>query len=356
MRSAAIRLSSPTAGPDAEATTAEELLQFLAAFQRSLTELTAGLERSDRSAVNAALQVMTAQDLGARLTAVFSLSAPGALEQLRHPLKAIEADLTRASALVTSASPPGLGVFVPSKLMVVRAVLGHIQKKTGVATTIAQPGAQSSAAPPPAFPAHGKSAVAQTGTAETVTLVVDYSLPLSKQVEAGTYDFVDNLVFKPTGPRNVPVDVLPDTGTRQVALVLVRLPGSPTSRDALEALRRRKLRPATLAELLALGAQHPQKQIDASVVELGVVWNFAGDLRVACLNASEGRRGLALLSYDFREWPGEWPGEKWCVAAVPEAIQDPTAQARESQRRGTEQPLLRTLEEISRPKAWWRFW
>lgn len=124
-----------------------ELLQFLAAFQRSLTQLIAGLGRNDRSAINTALQAMTAQDLGAKLTAVFDLKEPGALGQLRGPLKAIEADLTRVSALVTPASPPALGMFVPSKLMIVRAVLGHVQKQesAGAATTIGQPGTQPDA-------------------------------------------------------------------------------------------------------------------------------------------------------------------------------------------------------------------
>jgi hypothetical protein len=116
-----------------EDTISTELVQFLTAFGRNLTRLIAGLEAGERSTVNMALEAMTAQDLGAKLMIVFSLKGFGSLERLADPLKAIEADLTRAEAFVSKPGlPPALYMFVPSKLMVVKSVLGHLQK-TGLA-------------------------------------------------------------------------------------------------------------------------------------------------------------------------------------------------------------------------------
>lgn len=111
--------------------TADEILQFLAAFGSNLKQLVAGLEDDDPFKVNMTLQVMTAQDLGAQLAATFDLSEARCLERLADSLKTIEADLTRAGAFTGKAASPTLIIFVPSKLMVVKSVLAHLQEARG---------------------------------------------------------------------------------------------------------------------------------------------------------------------------------------------------------------------------------
>jgi hypothetical protein len=109
----------------------DEILEFLAAFGSNLKQLVAGLENDDPFKVNMTLRVMTAQDLGARLAAALDLSEGCYLQRLAGPLQTIEADLTRAGALAGKAASPALITFVPSKLMVVKSVLGHVQKAGG---------------------------------------------------------------------------------------------------------------------------------------------------------------------------------------------------------------------------------
>ena len=121
---------------------AAEILQFLAAFGSNLKQLVAALENDDPFKVNMTLQVMIAQDLGSRLTAVFDLSEARCVEQLADSLKTIEADLNRAETFAGKAASPTLIIFVPSKIMVVKSVLAHLQKARGVtsAAKTAAPG------------------------------------------------------------------------------------------------------------------------------------------------------------------------------------------------------------------------
>lgn len=86
--------------------------------------------------------MLTGQDLGAGLMPVFDLTDPVYLQRLAGPLEAIEADLARAEAFASRAGSPALSMFVPSKLMVVRSVLGKVQKAGGdeSASMIVTPG------------------------------------------------------------------------------------------------------------------------------------------------------------------------------------------------------------------------
>lgn len=114
--------------------TAEDVLQFLSGFGNNLKLLVAQLERDDPMMANGTLRVLTAQDLGAGLMPVFDLTDPVYLQRLAGPLKTIEADLARAGTFASRAGSPTLGMFVPSKLMVVRSVLGKVQKAGGDAS------------------------------------------------------------------------------------------------------------------------------------------------------------------------------------------------------------------------------
>jgi hypothetical protein len=90
--------------------------------------------------------VLTAQDLGAGLMPIFDLTDPVCRGRLADPLKTIEADLTRAGTFASRFGSPTLSMFVPSKLMVVRSVLGQVQKARGGTSAAEMPASASVAA------------------------------------------------------------------------------------------------------------------------------------------------------------------------------------------------------------------
>ena len=71
------------------------------------------------------------------------------------------------------------------------------------------------------------------------------------------------------------------------------------------------LRPATMSELLALGAQHSDLQRRFHIAALGSVWhNLRGYSNVGYLSGNAGFRALHLYGYDIR-----WDASD-CFAAV----------------------------------------
>src|SRR5258706_591723 len=82
---------------------------------------------------------------------------------------------------------------------------------------------------------------------------VDYSASLEQLVKAGKYDWFNDDI---TG-RNFPSS---EKGTAQVLVYLVNFNRDINSEDVVKELDRQGLRPATLKELLALGASYPDLQ------------------------------------------------------------------------------------------------
>jgi hypothetical protein len=74
--------------------------------------------------------------------------------------------------------------------------------------------------------------------------------------------------------------------------------GIPTAAQAEEMLAERGYRPATLPELLALGANHPQAQVDSTIIALGTKWKTpAGHMAVPALTGMKvTRAGGAVVS------------------------------------------------------------
>ena len=73
--------------------------------------------------------------------------------------------------------------------------------------------------------------------------------------------------------------------------------GVPTAAAAEEMLAKRGYRPATLAELLTLGATHPELQVDSTILALGAKWKTpAGHMAVPALTGMRVQRSGAVVT------------------------------------------------------------
>jgi hypothetical protein len=133
---------------------------------------------------------------------------------------------------------------------------------------------------------------------------VDYSASVEQLIKAGKYDWFNDDI---TG-RNFPSS---EKGTAQVIVYLVNFDRDISSENAVKELDRQGLRPATLKELLALGATYPDLQRKDLIVALGSTWRPSdGDVSVPDLDGDGSLRSLHL-----GWWGGGWRSH-WRFAAV----------------------------------------
>ena len=132
-------------------------------------------------------------------------------------------------------------------------------------------------------------------TPSTYPVTVDYTQTLEQMIAAGRYDKQNRDITQEHFP-------LQGSGQIEVELHLVHLNRDASTDSVLAELDRRGLRPATLAELLAFGAKHPNLQKEFPIIALGSVWRHWGGSRgVACLAGWGGERSLSL----------DWLGHDW---------------------------------------------
>lgn len=134
-----------------------------------------------------------------------------------------------------------------------------------------------------------------------VRVAVDYSLPLQTMIASGNYENVSPRLLEQTFPataeRKTDLDLVVTTLNRVGGLV-----------ELLKELRRHRLRPATLPELLAVGEQHPDLQRRNPIVALGSVWRSPNGLEWFPLLTAESsgesasRRVLAQTSDLGYDW------------------------------------------------------
>jgi hypothetical protein len=140
------------------------------------------------------------------------------------------------------------------------------------------------------------------GEPNSFRVTVNYDLSVEEMIRAGKYDRASSEI----NSQNFPAE---KKGVSDLLIHLVRFDGFMESEEVLRELDKQGLRPATLPELLALGAQHPYLQRRFPIVALGLVWH--GGRVVACLWGDARNRGLG---YD-------WLGIRWDglhrFAAVP---------------------------------------
>ena len=131
----------------------------------------------------------------------------------------------------------------------------------------------------------------QSQLKENWLLNLDYGQSVEEMVKAGRYDYVNDYI---TG-ENFPVE----SGLAQVEAIMVHPNRFMSSEDVISLLDRKGLRPATMVELLAFGAQHPDAQRRFPIVALGSVWTISdGNRHVGCLWEDPGDRGLHLYWFD----------------------------------------------------------
>ncbi len=96
-------------------------------------------------------------------------------------------------------------------------------------------------------------------------LTVDYDLPLAELAAAGNYDYVSSDITEE--------HFRVGWGERDIESLLVHLHRPTPTDNVLKELERHDLRPATLPELLAFGAQYPNPQREFPVLALGSIWD-----------------------------------------------------------------------------------
>lgn len=147
---------------------------------------------------------------------------------------------------------------------------------------------------------------------ETYKVFVDFSLSLSEMVAAGKYDRVNSDIF-------LYEEYFPPVGRKEeIEIIIPFFPkyaklGLCTAKASWDEMEKEGLRRASLQELLALGAQHPElllkkKRIIAPTV---LICPEDGAWVVPVLAAYSGRREFVLLWFDM---PHFYPGH--CYIAV----------------------------------------
>jgi len=134
----------------------------------------------------------------------------------------------------------------------------------------------------------------------TYDITVDYNQTIEQMVAAGSYNYANRDISS----ANFGQEVVAKKGVREeLKAVLLHLDRVATSQEVLAEMERLGLRPATLAELLALGAKHPELQREFPIIALGSSCTLHGYRQVAFLWSDVSRRGLYLSSFGGR-WTG----------------------------------------------------
>jgi hypothetical protein len=147
----------------------------------------------------------------------------------------------------------------------------------------------------------GKSESVQAKTMEKeFNLSVDYSRTVQEMINAGNYDWTNSDITA----KHFPLPKEHNGKKVPVSSKLFHFNRAISSEDATSEMDKAGYRPATLAELLALGEAHPELQKEFPIVALGSVWRDAdGNRFVPSLNVSGYKRGLDL----------DWFGYGWRV-------------------------------------------
>jgi len=129
---------------------------------------------------------------------------------------------------------------------------------------------------------------------DVFSIAINYSQSLQEMIDAASYDEVS----KDITPRNF---YLTATGDRIVELTLVQFKRPMSPLDILNHMQRESYRPATIEELLALGANKPDVQRSIPIVALGSSRTYKNSRWFPCLGGSRVKRTLKLVIM-YRRW------------------------------------------------------
>ena len=137
---------------------------------------------------------------------------------------------------------------------------------------------------------------------DEIALTVDYSQTVQEMINAGNYGWTHREITEKHFP--LPTELngkqVPVTNVTK----LFYFNRNISSEAAISEMDKAGYRPATLAELLALGEAHPELQRQFPIVALGSVWrDTRDDRRVPVLDFGGNERRLSLRWFDYG-WPG----------------------------------------------------
>ncbi len=141
-------------------------------------------------------------------------------------------------------------------------------------------------------------------------VAVDYGINYDSLIQLGNYDFVGDSITQEHFPCS-------DTGVTAVEVILVDFKNKIwQTQEVLSALRARGLRPASLPELLALGAQHPELQLKYNIVALGSIWRREPTSRdLACYLFADGDKRVLLYGGIVLGW-GYTDKARWAAVKL----------------------------------------
>lgn len=129
------------------------------------------------------------------------------------------------------------------------------------------------------------------------SICVDYGQTLKVMIKAGQYNWVNDDITHKQFPHDT------SQGTEEVAIEVVHFNRYIEIRAVVTELEAMGMRPATIEELLALGAKFPDLQWEYPIVALGSVWAAPSGIDyVPHLYKDDSGRGLGLYSW----WRGAW--------------------------------------------------
>jgi len=133
---------------------------------------------------------------------------------------------------------------------------------------------------------------------DEIVLSVDYSRTVQEMINAGKYGWTnDNITEK-----HFPLPTELNGKKVSVSTKLFHFNRPINSQDAIKEMDKAGYRPATLAELLALGEKQPELQKEFPIVALGSIWTDAnGNRNVPYLDVNGHKRKLNLNWFD-NDW------------------------------------------------------
>jgi len=136
------------------------------------------------------------------------------------------------------------------------------------------------------------------------TITINYDKTIGQLIKVGKFGWKNDDITSKNFPSV-------EKGLVGVAIYLFNFDRDISSEDVIAEMNKQGCRPATLKELMELGAQYPDLQRKNWIVALGSTWRDSdGGVLVPCLSGSEGVRNLRL-----NWWGGGWDSG-WRFAAV----------------------------------------
>jgi hypothetical protein len=133
-------------------------------------------------------------------------------------------------------------------------------------------------------------------------LTVDYSRTIQEMIGAGNYDWVHSDVTEECF--SLPSEL---KGKKvSISTKLFHFNSSIDSEDVIFEMNKANFRPATLAELLALGENYPKLQKEFPIVALGSVWNHESGEHYVPIISFDGLRRKFHLRWFNVVWHSDY--------------------------------------------------